>query len=311
MRPDPVARPDVADAPGPDIIEEAWRTAAQAAATAAVHLDDVHDPSTAMQAAALFDRVWGRSTDAASILAPEALLAIAHAGGQVTIATDAAGELVGATAAFVGLDDGVVLLHSHVTGVEASTEARGVGRALKWYQRAWCLQRGIGLVRWTYDPAIRRNAVINLIHLGAGIAGYEHDVYGSMPDARNASLPTDRLVVAWDLTAPRVRAAGSGRAAAPDADALRRTGAEATLDIGPDGGPVVASSDAPRRLVRIPEDIEALRVADLDTAAAWSRALREQLGAPIRAGFRVSGFTRDGWYVLTADRRVAELTDES
>ncbi len=308
MRTDPVGAPS---APGPDDLEEAWSTAAAAAERAGVRISDVHDPAAATQAAALFDRVWGRSADAASILAPEALLAIAHAGGQVTTATDAAGNLVGATAAFVGLDDGVVLLHSHVTGVEAATEARGIGRALKWYQRAWCLQRGIGLVRWTFDPAIRRNAVINLIHLGAGIAGYEHDVYGSMPDARNASLPTDRLVVAWDLTAPRVRAAASGRAAAPDADALRRTGAEATLDVGPDGGPVVAASTAARRLVRIPQDIESLRATDIDTAAAWSAALREHLGEPIRAGFRVSGFTRDGWYVLTADRRVAELKDDA
>lgn len=308
MRTDPVGASGV---PDPDDLEEAWRTAERAAATAGVRITDVHGPAAAAPAAALFDRVWGRSTDAASILAPEALLAIAHAGGQVTTATDAAGDLVGATAAFIGLDDGEVLLHSHVTGVEAGNEGRGVARALKWYQRAWCLQRGIGLVRWTFDPAIRRNAVINLIYLGAGIAGYEHDVYGSMPDARNASLPTDRLVVAWDLTAPRVRGAASGRAAAPDADALRRTGAEATLDIGPDGGPVVATSDAARRLVRIPEDIESLRAADIDTAAAWSTALREHLGEPIRAGFRVSGFTRDGWYVLTADQRVAELKDDA
>ena len=308
MPTDPVAAPGV---PDPHDLEEARMTAAAAATRAGVRISDVHDPTTAGRAAALFDRVWGRSADAASILAPEALLAIAHAGGQVTVARDDDDELVGATAAFVGLDDGVVLLHSHVTGVDAGNERRGVARALKWYQRAWCLQRGIGLVRWTFDPAIRRNAVINLIHLGAGVAGYEHDVYGSMPDARNASLPTDRLVIAWDLTAPRVRAAAAGRAAAPDADALRRTGAEATLDIGPDGGPVVAASSASRRLVRIPEDIESLRAADIDTAAAWSTALREHLGDPIRAGFRVSGFTRDGWYVLTADQRIAELKDDA
>ena len=309
MRTDPVVRPGVPN--GPDL-QEAWTTAAAAADGAGVRISDVHDPATAARAAALFDRVWGRSDEAASILAPEALLAIAHAGGQVTVAQDDdEDDIIGATAAFIGLDDGVVLLHSHVTGVEAGNEGRGVARALKWYQRAWCLQRGISLVRWTFDPAIRRNAVINLIHLGAAVAGYEHDVYGSMPDARNASLPTDRLVVAWDLAAPRVRAAAAGRAATPDAEALRRTGAEATLDVAPDGSPAATPSDAPRRLVRIPEDIESLRAADIDTAAAWSMALREHLGDPIRAGFRVSGFTRDGRYVLTRDQRVAELRDDA
>jgi predicted GNAT superfamily acetyltransferase len=297
--------------PRNSLLREAWMTATRAAERADVRIEDVHDPATATEAAALFDRVWGREVGVASILAPEALTAIAHAGGQVTVARDVSGSLVGATAAFVGWDTGTVFLHSHVTGVDAGREARGIGRALKWYQRAWCLDRDIEVVRWTFDPAIRRNAVLNLVHLGARVVAYQQDVYGAVPDARNAAMPTDRLLVAWELAAPRVLAAAAGRAAAPDGAALLRAGAAATLDIGPDGGPTGSPSTSSRRLVRIPPDIESLRSDDPTTAAAWSQALREHLGQPVMAGFRVGGVTRDGWYVLTADRQVAELANDA
>jgi predicted GNAT superfamily acetyltransferase len=218
-------------------------------------------------------------------------------------ARGAASELVGATAAFLGRgSDGRALLHSHVTAVVPGAEGRAVGRALKWYQRAWCLERDILEVRWTYDPLIRRNAVFNLVVLGARVAGFERDVYGPMDDDRNAGAPTDRLWVAWELLAPRVRSAASGRAAAPDVAALRRAGAEVALDEAADGRPVRLAASGPRQLVRIPADIEALRREHPATAADWTDAYRAVLGGSLAEGYRVTGASRDGWYVLTADR---------
>jgi predicted GNAT superfamily acetyltransferase len=149
--------------------------------------------------------------------------------------------------------------------------------------------------------------VLNLVVLGAQAIAYEQDVYGRMHDARNAGAPTDRLVVDWVLTAPRVLAAASGRAATPDVDALRRAGAEALLTVGADERPAVTEVTAPRQLVQVPEDIEGLRADDAELATAWATAVRGTLGERLRAGFRVSGCTRDGWYVLTADRGTEEL----
>ncbi len=287
------------------LVDEAQRTAQQAAQDARVEVVDATDPASLRTVMHLLDEVWGR-TPPSTVLGLEALTALAHAGNQVSVATRD-GQVLGATVAFLGRDDAEVLLHSHVTGVRTTAAGAGVGRALKWHQRAWCLQRGIGRVSWTFDPLVRRNAVFNLQVLAARVRRYEPDLYGPMPDARNAGLPTDRLVVDWQLAAPRVRAATAGRAATPDVAALRRAGAEVALDEGPDGAPVAHATDAERRLVRAPTDIEVLRQRDPQLAQAWSAAMRTALGGPLGSGWQVTGATREGWLVLSAARGVAEL----
>lgn len=257
--------------------------------------------------AALFDRIWGREGRAASLMPPETLTALAHAGGQISAAYRD-DQLVGATAAFIGLgDDGKVFLHSHVTGVLPGAAGRGVGRALKWHQRAWCLARQIERVQWTFDPLVRRNAVFNLVVLGARAVAYLEDVYGRVDDAINAGGPTDRLLVEWKLTAPRVQAAAEGRSAAPDADSLRQVGARTVLEVGDAETPIRSTSNAPQQLVQIPDDIEALRGRDPELAAAWSAAVRAALGGALAGGHHITGVTRDGWYVVGADRQLREL----
>ncbi|MFP5310673.1 MAG: GNAT family N-acetyltransferase [Actinomycetes bacterium] len=289
------------DRPAPDAATvAAARDAATGAARAAdVTVLDVHDRDAAGEAADLFDAAWGRAREAGRVLPPELLVAMGHAGCQVSVAR-AGDELAGATAALVGLHDGEVVLHSHVTAVPPGTERRGVGRALKLHQRAWALERGITTVRWTFDPLIRRNVAFNLVALGARVSGWADDLYGPMPDARNAGTPSHRLVAMWDLTERRVQLAAAGRPHEPDVAALRGAGAVVALDVGPDGGPVAVATDAPRRLVRVPEDVEALRTSDPELAHAWSTAVRDTLGTALLAGARVVGATRDGWIALAA-----------
>ncbi len=303
------AQPDPLDAADP-VVDEAVATAAQAASAAGVSINDVHGHDRARQVSELFDRVWGRSPDAGPLFAVEVLTALAKAGGQVTLA-ESDGEPVGATAGLLGREHatGRLFVHSHVTGVLPELGGRGIGRALKWHQRAWSLTRGFDQVRWTFDPLVRRNAVLNLLVLGAQPAGYERDVYGRLDDARNVRLPTDRLHLEWDLRSPRVRAAASGRNAAPDIDGLRRAGAEVWVSVGDHGQPVVTPTRAGRRLVQVPPDIESIRRTDQSTAADWAQAVRDTLGAALEAGQRISGITRDGWYVLADPAGVTELAD--
>lgn len=319
------------------LVDEARRTAVDAARQAGIEVAHVHDPAEARAVAALLDAVWGREQATGQVLTPEALTALAHSGCQVTlarrrpgahdatagtaeavaaeavaaeaVAAEAVGEIVAATAAWLGRDPatGEVALHSHVTGVRPGLEGRGIGRAMKWEQRAWALEHRIATVRWTFDPLIRRNAVLNLVRLGATVTGYDVDLYGPMADTRNHALPTDRVTAVWDLAAPRVRAAARGRAASPDVAALRSAGAEVALAVGDGDTPVRHGTDAARRLIQVPPDIERLRLERPEVALAWTHAIRATLGTGLDAGARVTGITRDGWYVLASAGGVQEL----
>lgn len=287
--------------------DHAAAVAEQAAARAKVSIAELGTSQNLAAASGLIDRVWGRASGAGPLLPAELLTALAHAGNQVSGAWRD-DELVGVTAAFLGRAGTGVFLHSHVTGVDPDHAGRGIGRALKWHQRAWALARGIREVRWTFDPTIRRNAVMNLIVLAARPLRFLPDHYGTLADARNRGVPSDRLLVSWELGSPRVRTAAAGRTASPDLEALRRSGAEVVLDVGPDGGPRThPDHHAPRRLVQVPADIEALRRSDPARARAWSTAVRTHLGGALDAGARVSGATRDGWYVLSLRDGLTEL----
>ncbi|NEB80821.1 GNAT family N-acetyltransferase, partial [Streptomyces sp. SID14478] len=56
--------------------------------------------------------------------------------------------------------------------------------------------------------------------------------------------------------------------------------------------------DAPCLAVRIPSDIEALRAARPAAARAWRSAVRGTLGGLLAEGAAVTGFTRDGRYLV-------------
>lgn len=276
---------------------EPERTARRAAAAAGVEVADVDDLASMQDLCRLLDEEPGRAPGSAP-MTPQQLLGLARAGDQVSVARRG-DAVVGGTVA--QRDDGG-LLRSRRTVVRTQDAGHGVGRALKWHQRAWGLQRGIGRVRWHGDPVRRRTAVFDLVVLGARVAAYEQDL-----EDRGSAAPTDRVVIDWDLEAPRVVSAASGRRASPDANALRRAGAEVALSIDDDGGPLPHDTVGPRRLVRIPADVDALREHAPDRAAAWASAVRATLGRALADGARITGITRDGWYVLSDDRSVAEL----
>ena len=59
--------------------------------------------------------------------------------------------------------------------------------------------------------------------------------------------------------------------------------------------------DCPALLVGVPADIEGMRGSDPARAAAWRAALRDALAPLMDHGAHVTGFDRDGWYVVSLD----------
>jgi predicted GNAT superfamily acetyltransferase len=153
-------------------------------------------------------------------------------GGQVLGAYDGQ-KLVGFTLALAAIRDHTPFLHSHMTGVRASHRDRGVGRALKLFQRDEAISRDLRLIEWTFDPLEMRNAHFNLNRLGAICSRYVPNLYGITTSPLHRGLSTDRLVAEWHLDSPRVIAALKGESVplqCPDVievPALRTSGEEA------------------------------------------------------------------------------------
>lgn len=275
---------------------EAVEAARRAAERAGVTVVEIRKLAGEAAVSELFDRVWGAGDQ--PVMPSNLLHAVTHAGNYLAGAF-AGDRLVGGAFGFLGQRDGDVFLHSHMTGVDPSSQRGGIGFALKLHQRAWALSKGLGRVEWTFDPLVRHNSYFNLVKLGAEIVDYHVNFYGDMPDGINAGDESDRVVVSWDLASERVAQACNRGLPEPDIAELRAAGAEIALDCGDDNRPVaVETAHAPLLLCRIPEDVVALRRTNPDIASDWRHALRDTFGHALQNGHRARAITRAGWYLL-------------
>ena len=227
--------------------------------------------------------VWGLSD--LDITSAIQLIATVHAGGLLLVAEPAGGPIVGFSYGFAAWSDGTPHLHSDMLAVLPGWRGHGVGAQLKWAQRQAVLTRGQGLVTWTFDPMRARNARLNLRHLGATSREFLPDLYGRTSSALHHGLATDRLLARWDLRSLRVRRRAAGRSAeAPPARAARLN------DVRLEGGQPVSSDphldrEAPRLLLEVPSDWDAVCRADAALAHAWQGIVRRSFESAFARGY--------------------------
>ncbi|MEU8965300.1 GNAT family N-acetyltransferase [Streptomyces sp. NPDC048491] len=261
-------------------------TAPEVAPEAALAVRELHTMAELDAVTRLYAEIWGTAPGRSPISA-EIMRALAHAGNYVVGAYEN-GRLVGASVAFLGEPAGITL-HSHITGIAGATAGRGIGLALKLHQRQWALARGLKRITWTYDPLIRRNAHFNLTKLGARPEEYLRSFYGAMGDAINGGDESDRVLAAWDLTAPLPAPGIPGIPLPPGAAPLLRDS---------DGHPQLRSTNEEFVVIELPGDIEGLRRADPAGARAWRHAVRHTLGDLLADGARVLGLHDRRGYVV-------------
>jgi predicted GNAT superfamily acetyltransferase len=230
--------------------------------------------------------VWGLSDlEITSVLQ---LVATVHAGGLLLLAEDAAGAVVGFSYAFAALDRGSGHLHSDMLAVRPEARGQGLGARLKWAQRKEALERGIRLVTWTFDPMQARNARLNLRRLGAVATEVRSDFYGATTSALHHGLPTDRLLVRWELESARVRERAGALAPTAKAGAFAQPRVNAVS--GERGRPVLSDLRLdlkdPVVLIEIPDDWDALCRAAPVEAAAWQRGVTRAFEAYLPRGYR-------------------------
>ena len=256
----------------------------------------LHDVRHLRACEALQKSVWGIAD--LEVVPVSQLRAAEHAGGLVAGAF-AGGEVVGFVYGFPAHTDGVGDgrgMHSHMLGVAPAFRRRGLGLALKWFQRGWCLERGITWMAWTFDPLQAPNANLNLERLGATGVEYHPDFYGVLGGELAGRLTTDRLVAFWSLRAPRVRALALGeRPAPPPAAAIALADRE--------GEPGEPDLDLGASAVRIaaPAPTSTLLTEQSDRAERWREAQGAAFQAYLGRGYRADRFA-DGTYYLTAPK---------
>jgi len=224
---------------------------------------------------------WGyRDID----VVPSAIFSVArNFGGQALGAMD--GDLmVGFALSFGACEHGHPHLHSHMVAVVPGYQNRGLGRLIKLAQREDALRRGIRQIVWTFDPLQARNAYFNIARLGGIGVRYMPNLYGKTSSPLHGGMPTDRLLIEWNLDNPIVSGVLNGVPRARAADAIAIT------------VPVI-SNDQPN----------ASRLAD-------QSRLREQLMALLSDGFVITDFEckeRASMYILEKDRSGLRCADEN
>lgn len=155
--------------------------------------------------------------------------------------------------------------YSQMLAVDHRLRNSGIGVKLKLAQRDLALQRGISLIRWTFDPLQSRNAYLNIVKLGAVVRTYYVNYYGNTSTSTlHRGLDTDRLFVEWWIGSEHVANALGGR----------------------------VRPDPPLATVEVPPEIQEIKSRDLAEAECWQLEIRSAFQRRLAEGLYCAGFER-------------------
>jgi predicted GNAT superfamily acetyltransferase len=237
-------------------------------------------------AVALQDETWGAGfTDRV----PASILRVGQKVGGVSAgAFDANGRMLGFVFGLTGVRAGRLAHWSDMLAVRVEARGHHLGERLKQYQRDVVRALGVDRMFWTFDPLVARNAHFNLNRLGAGIAEYAPNFYGSATGSiLHGNLPTDRFVAEWMIDAPPPVPERSAAPATQSGKICRTAVVEHGLVRVIDPLP-----DADLVRVPIPPDIEPVIANHPDVALAWRLATRQAIRHYLAEGYRIVGFHR-------------------
>lgn len=266
---------------------------------------------------ALQQKVW-RFKDR-EIIPINELITVQRNGGLVLGAFAPGGKLAGFLFGLPGLRGGRLIHCSRMLAVNPAYRGKAIGLSLKLAQRRFCLERGIDLAQWTFDPLQSLNAYFNIAKLGCIAREYVVNLYGCSSSVLNRGMETDRFVCEWWLRSPRVRHAM--RSFPPSPSGLRRAGKDRAWEprSAPSTGfPQALAAHLPERprfhqgragegsppfpgrprlwlrdkklLVAIPTEIQRMKAAELPLARRWQRAVRKTMREYLGRGYVVTGF---------------------
>ena len=234
-----------------------------------------------------------------------ALVVVQRSKGLILGAMDDDGVAHGAIVDVASVDgEGMKRWFTAFRAVSVGDRNNGIGTRLRCEERDVGMKRGVELISWAIDPLRGLEAHIAFNKLGAVATGYERDMYGELRDSRNSGLATDRLIVEWWLTSPRVRGVVD-RSALPYHFhlGLDRMEVATRTAVAPSGqrrlvgfddsvcGGITSHSVI---LVEIPAKLDALREEDIDLARDWRVRTRDIFERMFASGHIITGLVHEG-----------------
>jgi chorismate synthase len=268
------------------------------------HIRPFETPEEYRECAEFQEEVWGQGFN--ERVSAAILLVANKIGGLAAGAYDDGGLLLGFVFGLTGVKDGALVHWSDMLAVREGYRDRGLGRALKAYQREVLLGRGVRRMHWTFDPLQSRNAYVNFARLGIVSHEYVRDMYGDTGSPLHR-VGTDRLIATWEMDSERVarRLAGDERPPTMATLAGKPAPAGAGVNGMPGGGhPPEAlraledaglprpgapelDLDAPSILVAIPRELDDLMAEAPDLAREWRGATRPVFETYMARGYHV------------------------
>ena len=223
------------------------------------------------------EEIWGAGFR--ELVPPTILLVTQKLGGVCAAAFGSNGRMLGFVFGMTGIRDGKLAHWSDMLAVRVEARGAHIGERLKHYQRELVRAVGVDTMLWTFDPLVARNAHLNLNRLGTRVVEYVPDMYGSDTGSPlHGALPTDRFIVAWDLTGD------DGARAEPSRPGIL------VNPLGTSGDPAVEQlPDAPAIRIAIPRDADGEPMA---RRSAWRAATRAAFTHYLTRGYEVVGFRR-------------------
>jgi predicted GNAT superfamily acetyltransferase len=223
------------------------------------------------------------------------VLSVTQKYGGVVLGAMAKGKLLGFLYAFLARYQGRMAHWSHMMAVDKRHRDEGLGFRMKLAHRELAFQEGIKSICWTYDPLQSRNAALNLVRLAARVEEYVPDCYGHFPSVIEKGLPSDRLVVNWQIGSARVARRLQAPLCQPinlNFPAINETRRNREGFIVNRG--ISFSFTEPRLLLEIPTNTDEMRVRALKLARQWRLETRRMFLRAFESGCRVLDFVTTG-----------------
>jgi predicted GNAT superfamily acetyltransferase len=244
------------------------------------------------------------SCDGLPFLTVQALVAVKQGNGLILGAIDDREEMQGAIIDVAWEDRKLPSLFTAFRAVRAGKRNMGIGTKLRYHERDLAVERGTLLARWPIDPLRGLESHVAFNKLGAIAVGYERDVYGELHDSRNDGLATDRLIVEWWLTSPRVQAVvdsqhlpyhfhlGLDKMEVATRTVLTDDGYRRLVKFDDYVCNGITRSSAV--LVEIPAKLDSVRSDNLGLARDWRLKTRDIFERMFSAGYMITGLVHEG-----------------